>query len=64
MRANGYCFRPECDKEVPKDRANKFYCSDKCIEWAWKEYHPGQTEPDWSQMSNGALKPPPAARVY
>lgn len=47
-KADGFCGI--CQDKVPQSNLNKFYCSDKCGQEAWRIYHPDETEPDWDTI--------------
>ena len=48
IKATGKCFI--CGADVPWNNVNKFYCSEPCRITAWRKYHPGEPEPDWSKI--------------
>lgn len=60
LEADGFCGI--CEGPIPPDNCNQFYCSEPCRQTAWRYFHPGEPEPDWSklrEMIHSGCEPPP-----
>jgi hypothetical protein len=46
--ATGFCSI--CNKRVPVENLNKFYCSETCRQEGWRRHHSDEAEPDWASI--------------